>query len=437
MEKEVKEMMEKSGKALEEIKEQYARKADKKDFEGLQASLESIKANVEGFATIEDKKLQDYIKAQQEQIDSLEQKIVKEIKAGAYKPKTMKEQLIEMVEGKQKSMNDKDFRSALKNREKAEFVIKASDITTASVTADSGTIALDQMTLPGVSKHPWRDTPLFAATPKRIVGEAIDAIRWREETSKDNQAAGTAEGSALSQSDAAWKSYKEDFYKIGHYVEFTEETAEDTDFVVSELNDLLTNGVTRKVESDMWSGAGSGSNTILGMIDATSGWAKDFSMPTDTEAIASPNYFDVLSVAKSQVGLGDTTKTFNKGYIATVAFVSPVTMGNLRRTRDDNGQYYIPMLTSQGQGIVVDGMLIVETFDLAADKFVVCNPERATAYIKRNLSLKTSENVGSNFLADVMTVKATIRLAYVHKNTDEFAFVYGDFSEAKAAIQGA
>jgi len=419
-------MIQDTQKSLDGLKSAIEAKAATKDFEDLKTSLNDIKVKVEGVSMVGDKAIQDYVKTQQEQIDSLETKILKEIKSGDSKPMTLKERIGKMTA-------EEDF--AKKIKEGHELTIKASDMTTSSFTGDSGTIGLDQLFLPGIAKAPWRDNPLFAATPKQVVGEKIHEIAWYEETSKTNSAAGVAEQSgSFAQSDAAWTRYKEDFYKLGHHAEFTEEMLEDSLYAQGEINDLLQNGLLRKIEADMFNGVGSGSNTILGMLDSTSGWAKDFAKPTGTDTITSPNNFDVLSVAKDQVGLGDTGKTFNKGFIATVAFVNPAELGNLRRLRDDNGQYYIPMITSQGVGIVVDGLLLVPSFDVAVNKFVVCNPERAKAYIKRNITLKRSENVASNFLTDVITIKASIRLAYVHKNVDEFAFVYGDFDTAKTAI---
>ena len=163
--------------------------------------------------------------------------------------------------------------------------------------------------------------------------------------------------------------------------------------------------------------------------------AKDFAKPWNLDdAVGSPTYWDVFRCAKLQVANGvDTDGTGDQaGYNAGVTFVNPGTMTYMKTVKDTPGR---PMWREEmDSNNTFDGMILIEDRRVPAGKFVTGDSQMSKAFIKRNLTIKTSENVASQFLADQVSIKATMRLAFVTKILERYAWVYGDLETALGLI---
>jgi hypothetical protein len=346
-------------------------------------------------------------------------------------PETMEKQIKELSE-------NKEFIQHLKNKTQQEYNIdiKAA-MARSSSTADTGTVRLLQMNIPGVSKEPWQETPFFAAINKRAVGEKVDSIRYVSMDSRTNNAAAVAEAGTLAQSSLATKAYKEDFYKVGHYATVSEEYLEDSDFIQDEINDLIRNGLLRQLETYHFDEDGKtpGTDIFYNLIGTSGQLAKDFARPYNfTETVTAANFWNVLSVAKLQVANGVNTAGTSqfKGYNADVAFVNHGTLTEMKTIKDIDGRLlWRDYMDQQNR---YDGMMIIPSWDVPADGFIVGSSSTATAYIKRQLTIKTSENVASQFLSDQVSIKATIREAFLIKILERYGWVEGTFTEGKAII---
>ena len=418
-------------KSVDKITEDLNKKASKQDIDTIEKSLNDVKDTLGELDLLNAKGekigLGVYLDTIQKHVDAIETEL--------------KDQLIEKAEKggdflkELKSLVSKpEFIQGVKAKSGLEYDIPMSNkaISTGSFTADTGTTALEQMNIPGVAKAPWKKNPLFAVTPKQFVGEKINAIRWTEENVKTNNAAGTQEGAQFPETNVTWKSYKEDFYKIGHYMTMSEESIEDSDYVNGQVNDTLLSGLNRKVERDMFTGSND-NDTIRGIINTASQRAKDFVKPAGMDPVQNPNIYDVFRASKLQVSLGNTSLTDQEGFMADYVIVSPQTLANMELTKDQNNNYVLPPFID-ANGNMVSGMRILESKDIIVGKYLCGDFTKSKVYIKRNLTLRTSDNVASQFLSDELSIKASIRMAYVIKNVHEYAFVYGDINDAIAAI---
>ena len=423
-------IIEDQNKNLDAIQESLKGTVKAEELKVISESLDTVKDSLSSIEMVGEVKLTDYITKMQTQANNLEQELETLKTKRGLGVKSFEEKLSEIV-------NHVDFKSSLKNKQVKEFTFDTkAAMDTSDFTSDAGTTDLLQMNLPGVNKSPWMKTPLFAGVTKRPVGEKVGSIRYSEEVSKTNSAAFLAEGATLAQSEAGWIARTENFYKAGHYVTFSEEMLEDNDYVMGELNDLLRNGLLQEVNKQMWLGDGSGADEILGIINTTAQVAKDFAKPWNMdETVANPSIWDVFYAGKLQVSNGvDTDGTGDQaGYMANTIFVNPCTMTDMKTAEKDttNRPLWKEYMTGDN---VFDGMTIVEDRRVPAGKFVVADSTQTTAYIKRNLTIKTSENVASQFLADQLSVKATMRLAYITKVLSRYAWVYGDIETAKGLI---
>lgn len=405
-------------------------KANADDLANAKAEIQELKDNLGTLEMVGDEKLIDYVKKSNDHANQLEERLHDLENTKGFKLEKNAKQIEELVK-------DEDFMKALAKKDKTfEATLKA-DVTTSSFTADSGAVAMDQLTIPGVEKHPWRMNPVFAAIPKRMVGEKVHTITWYDENTRVDSAAAVAEGGTYAQSSTSLIKRLESFYKAGHYTTLTEETLEDSDLMMGEVTDLLTSGLGRERERQLLLGAGSGSNEVTGVINTTAQVAKDFALQTGFDVVSNPNHYDVLRAAKLQVRVGiGSSDTAKMGYNANMALVNPADLANLDLQKDPVGGGYIlpPFLDNAGNR--VSGMLLMESDDITAGKFLVGDWNAAQLFIKRNILINTSENVASNFLADKIVLKASLRMALKITSFKAYAFVYGDFDTAKGLISG-
>ena len=407
---------------LDNVKKALEGKADAKDLKSIQESLDSVKDTVDTLGMIDDTKISDYVKNIQKQANACEAELKEIKKQKGIKPESTQDQIKSLVESD-------EFKSAVKNANKAQFVIKAAnDLLTSDWTADSGTVGLPQLDIPGVTRHPWKANPIYAAVNKRTVAMEHE-VRYTEELTRSDAAATKAEGSQYAQSGATWIAKKLDFYDVGHYVKATRENLEDAQFARETMNDLLYNGLLRALEYKLL--LGTGSSDIKGL----SVYAKTFAKPTGLNAVANATIDNVLRAAKLQVAQGYSATDTNKmGYPANVGLIGPATMANRELEKDSVGRPFI----SYGSPANVAGMSILESWDLTetadSQTYLVGDFSKATLFLKRNLIIETGLD-GNDFTYGMMTMRASVRGGLLVKNLETYAFVYGDVASDKILIE--
>jgi HK97 family phage major capsid protein len=422
---------------LDEINKSLADKLSKEDLKGLESQVEKLQ---DFTASIENVKfgekeigLTDSIKNIQEQVDNIE----KETKARLYelgdKGETLDEKIKSLVTGDEW----KAMAKAAKNSSASQsFEIEkaANDLLTSDWTADTGAVGLPQMQIPGVTKHPWKATPIFASVGKRTVGMGHE-VSYTEELSRSDAAALKAEGSQYAQSGATWITKVLSFYDIGHYVKVTRESLEDAEYIRQEINDLLQMGLLAKLESLLYSG--SGSSTIKGVYTS----AKTFNRSQGVTAIANPSMRDVLMAAKLQVAkgvnaiAGDSNADSNKtGYMANLALLGKSSAYNIVTEKDDIGRPLVDSIDTWRPGgmSVAESEYVTETE--AQKDFVVGAFNKAMLYLKRNLTIETGYD-GNDFTYGMTTLRASIRGNLLIKSLEEYGFVKGDFETAPGKLQ--
>lgn len=437
-EKELKALTDGFNKSIEDFKKELKAvegKVNNVKAEEITKSLKELSDKVELMGKVGEKSLPEYIKSMQDQQDAFAKEI-NDLKGEKNSIKGFRTLIKE-------AMKSNEFKSGIRIHEKdgegftmkdgAELMMTkaGSEMTTSNFSADGGAVALSQVEIPGIEKHPWALNPVFAAVRKVFVSDKKHTITWSEENARDDEAAGIAESGTYGRADNSFVKRVASFYKIGQYADFTEETMEDSDEFAAELNDLLLTGTMRKVEYDLL--LGNGTNTFTGLIYASSPLAKAFAAPTSLALnVIQPGVYDVLRAAQLQVREGYHGTDANKmGYMANLALVSPGTLASMDVEKTNDGVYMKPFWANGKQ---VNGMMVVESDDIGADQFLVGDFSQLTLYIKRSLNIQRTDSDGSKFLDDVQTVKASIRIAEKLAILKRYAFVYGTFTDAKSQL---
>jgi len=417
MEKEeVKRMADEINKGIETLKESIDKKAD---IDVLEEKFTELTEKFNSVAMKED------FSKQQDQLDEISTQLKQLSELQTKNQMPIREQI-------QKVLKSDEYKAALKAKHSAGEIfsmeLKAASIDTDDI--NSGTI--QNYPESGVGAAPWRPVPVWDLIPKGTISAGADQISWWEETTLTESAEMVTENAAPSSASAkTWTKQTMDIKMIKDYTKVSRSALEDWEYTQSEVNDLLQNGIPRKRETEIISGAGTGVH-LKGLTE----YAKTFAKPDNFDKVVEPNDADVLNAAYLQVVNGDTSQSNKAGFIPTVALVNPGTVSNMiGLKRESDGTYLTPPFVS-ADGLNVLGMRVIPSLDMTAGTFLVGDFSRAMVFVKRNLRVSFHYENEDDVLNDLVLVLASQRLAGVRVKTPEtFAFVYGTFSSAKSLIE--
>ena len=274
IDKEVKGLIEKANEQLASLT---------KEVEGKAASYKQLEQkfdNLQEFVNNIPKK--EFVEGMQKGLEVLEGKIAEAYLKSPEGRKSQEQMLVEAFStDKFKALQKKATKSPIGGDE-FSFETKANEITTSgSMTSASGTLIIGQETEPLVARVPWRTIPYWSLIDKGVVGANKNSVGWVERPTITDGTKMTLENAVFGQTKATWNKYKVDVKKISEFIKITREDMEDTDFIISEVMDLLNNLIPRKREDQILQGDGVAEN-IAGLL-ATSpglGYAKTFAVPS-------------------------------------------------------------------------------------------------------------------------------------------------------------
>jgi len=426
-EKEVKKLADSISKSVEELKASIDEKVSAED---LEAKFGAITEKLDGFIGEDGKmKLLDEFTKQQGQLDEIATQIKQLDEYQESKAKSFDEQLDISLKDMLKKDGPVMSRKNMSGKGNiGHMELKASP----HLTTDANSGDIETQTEPGVAIQPWRDYPIWSAIRKGTIGAGRDSISWWEEATRGDNAQMITEGTGHDGS-GSYKTWDKQSMNIMNLMDFTKisgDMMEDFEYIKSEINDLLSHGIPRKREKELWSGTGSG--IYLKGIEQ---YAKTFAKPANFNKVPVANEADVLRAAILQVNNGYTTDTEKKGYNPNLIMVNPGSIANMQCLKKADGTYILPpfMAPSATQ---VGGVRIIPNLDLDADEFLVGDFNQAKVYVKRNMRISFHYENGTDVLQDLVLVLASMRLAGVKiVSHAEYAFVTSTFSAAKALIE--
>jgi HK97 family phage major capsid protein len=413
-----KELVEKKAKEINESIESLKSSIEEKaDLSALEEKFTELSGKLDGVVGNED------FQKQQEHLDEISTQLKQLSEYQVGKGKSTREQLFE-------NLKSEDFQNKVKSfsgkGEIAGFELKAADIDTDDINSGS----IETQTEVGVSSAPWRPTPIWDNIAKGVVGQGRDSISWWEETTRTDSAAMVAENAAPAAGSAkTWTKQNMDIKMIKDYTKVSKSALEDFEYITSEVNDLMANGIPREREAELLSGAGT--TTHLKGIDE---YYQTFAKPANFDKVASPNAGDVLAAAILQVMNGDTSDDEKKGYMPNLILLNPGTKTNMQLVKSTIETYVRhPLLSLDGKSF--DGIKIISSLDLSAGQFIVGDFSRAKAYVKRNMRISFHYENQDDVLNDLVLVLASMRIAGLKVTAaDAYAFVGGTIAAGQPLI---
>jgi len=414
-EKRIKELADGINVSIEALKSSIDEKAS---VEALDAKHTEITDKLEELAGKED------LTKQQEQLDeiSTQLKQLEELQGKTDEPAPM--QVL-------KHLKSEEFQNKIKAHsgrgELGHFEVKASSINVEDVNVG----AVETQTEPGVSSSPWRGNPVTNAIRWGTIGAGRDSVSWWERTSETSSADTVTEEAAPAAASAMeWTKQSLDIMMIKDYTKVTRTTLEDFEYINSEINDLMSHGIPRLLETELLSGAASAPD-----LTGITGKCKAFACPANFDKRAEANNADVLQAAILQAFNGNTTLTKHKGYVPNLILVNPGAIINLQGMKKADGTYLLPPFMGTN-GVSISGVRLVPSLDLGADTYIVGDFNQAKAYMKRNMRISFHYENEDDAIKDLVLVLASIRVAgVVVKAAEAYGFVTGTFAASRALIE--
>lgn len=232
----------------------------------------------------------------------------------------------------------------------------------------------------------------------------VDAVKFLEQTTFTNNAAGTAEGAAMTQSTFKATERSQPIELYSTYVTITQQQLEVAEFTEDTINNELLLAWRLNVEQDTLSGSGV-SPILLGIYNkAGIGTYAKAGADTNIDAI----YQAIYSV--QNVGFANPT----------ACMIHPANMKTIVLLKNANNNY-IWGDPSMNPGVRIWGIDMVPTVAATSGTAVLGDwTTYSRMYMKKGLVLETGF-INDDFQKNQYSIKATGRLAFVVKRAAAFA----------------
>jgi HK97 family phage major capsid protein len=357
----------------------------KDDLATLKQELETLKEN-----NVE----KSVVDAFKENIDEL----ALQVKELTEKGKSNENELVKEIKENQEAI-----KSIAKGDKNQEVVIKA--LTNRASIANN----TEAIRLTDIGQLGFKRRALYDFFPKVQVGNGnhngtIAYIDWDESTTV-RAAAIVAEGDTFPEDTAKFAEYTKKLQKIGATLPVTEEFMEDEVLASSELSKFVAIDVNTVVDTKVAVGAG-GANDIEGLYTASPTYTAVASGITDA------NIKDLVRKMRTAI-----VKTRGSKYAPNFVAANSDTIDRYFLKKDLNNNYMFDSETG-----TIAGLAIVEDNNLSDNTLVVGDGRYGTIYEKGGVVLSEGLS-GTQFVGDMKTIKARVRLLFLIRNVDKTGFL--------------
>lgn len=292
------------------------------------------------------------------------------------------------------------------------------EVTRASVSGNTMSF-----TIPGIGKDPIRRMFMEDLFQSGVVGpDSNGVIRFWDQDTLTRNAAAVAESATIPESEISWIERTQKIEKIGDSIPVTMEALADVGFIEGEINNFLLENVNLKLDRDLLLGTG-----VSPILEGVDSFAEAYAAGAFALKIIDPNIFDVASTAMTQVSNNGLTNF----YASTAIVMHPTDVQLARLTKDTHGNYVMPMwMSSDGRSI--EGVPVIATPLVTQNVMYVGDFTKGTVWSTGGLELEIANQHASDWLDDVIRLKARIRKSLVVRNIHQNAFV--KVSSISAAI---
>lgn len=284
---------------------------------------------------------------------------------------------------------------------------------------DLDTAVVVPMREAGVFKAPDRPMTILDIVAKGTT--TSDQITWAERTARTEGAAAVAEGGLFVQSDYHWALKKARVEKIGTFVKLSNESLDDWEYTLSEINTELISQLERVLETDVVTGSG-----VSPTLDGILNHAVAFTYAGLNSLVVKCNLRDIVLAMKAQV---------NAAYFqATHVVLNIANAVEYDILKDVNGQYLFQFANGEK---TIAGLKVVEVADaLIAPGFALVGDfSKDKLFMRREITLEMFDQDSTDAEYDLRMIRAKLRAANRIRVCDSGAFCYDAIADVKALIE--
>ncbi len=305
-----------------------------------------------------------------------------------------------------------------------EFEVKVAGTMTSAGNVSGGNVPVEDR-LQGFNIVPSRKVRLLDVMSQRTTTSNV--VSWVHQANKDGTAGQTAEGAAKNQIDFDIVVVAESVKKTTAFIKISTDMLDDIDWVQSEIEQELMREVLKAVEATAYDGNGTGQNHNGIRTVASAFAAGDFAL-----AIDNANIVDVLTVAMNQVEIAQE----NEG-IVNFIFMHPTDVTKLLVTKlSSTDKRYVERLIQVGSTLVLDGVPIIKSTLITQDDYLLGAFDLSLLVTRSGMRFDIGLDA-DDFTKNLRTILGEWRGLTIVKNNDRTAFVAGDFTTDKAALETA
>lgn len=275
---------------------------------------------------------------------------------------------------------------------------------------------------PLVTRDPVRQPFIEQIADVMEVGEG--GLRYVEITTETGAPATTAELLAMPEKDFEYEAFTAPLRKVGVVNKHSVELLEDAPQLANAIQGMITEDLNVVVDAQLLDGDGTGVNLtgILSRASVLNAGA------IGAQVLVGANHFDVIRIAMTKIA------TAGKGkFIPTHVLLNPVDTETLDLTKDSEGRYVMPAFTS-ADGTVIRGARVIENVGIPAGEFLVGDFRKLKVGRKGGVRIEFTTSDGTDFVKDIMAIKAVRRVCSYVRTNDAGAFYTGVFATVKTEL---
>lgn len=325
----------------------------------------------------------------------------------------------EIFEAEIKS-REEDWQGLLKKKAPFEGVIKdAATNTRTSVPTSASNFLPEQELLPGYIAY-RTNTPLMLQYASVLRTDKA-VVNWVDETAGEGDAGWTAEGATKPLTDVNATVRNTTVVKVAAVAKVSEEALADISFLRSMIEGRMRNKLALKIDDGLLNGDGT-SETPTGLAY----YAPGFTSTEMNDTVESPNYFDALSAAATQIRRAN--------FEPNIVFINPVDWFKMMHTKDADKGYVLLQLSMQNGEFLQ--MRAVKSNQVAVGQFIMGDMTYFNVAIREDVRFEVGwEN--DDFRKNLRTMIVEARLcAWVSEN-EKLAFVIDEYQDIIDVIDAA
>jgi HK97 family phage major capsid protein len=267
--------------------------------------------------------------------------------------------------------------------------------------------------VPGVVMQPYNQVHMRNLLTTGTTTSNV--VRYVRDNGGEGGPTTVAEAATKPQMDRDLQVYDANVRKIATYLRVPEEMIEDIEYLTSFLTNIGTEETLAVEDTQILYGDGTGQN-LSGLFTNATAFA-------DLGVVTSPNRFDVLRSAQTQLRIAKRTPNF--------AIVNPLDYFLMTSAKDSTNNY---ILQGGGNGLVpsLDGVPIYQMNQVVSGDFLVGDSRAAQIFFRSNISVRFYEQDQDNAIKNLVTIVIEERLALPIYYTT--GFVKGTFSAGITAL---